>query len=84
MKLNLYAIRDNKGNKFSMIDAQDSDATAMRGFAYAVNSGNEIMSFSPADFDLYKIGEYDYQNGKITPLEIPEVLVNGASLVGVK
>ena len=82
MKMNIYSIRDVKTGKFSAIDIQERDEVEIRGFAYAINGGNEIMAFKPKDFDLYKLGEYDYATGVITPLSMPELIVNGESVVG--
>lgn len=84
MKKNIYAIRDVKADSFSTLDISDRDEVEIRGFAYAVNGGNEIMSFNPKDFDLYKLAEYDVKTGKIESLDIPELICTGSSLVGVK
>lgn len=60
-----------------------SDQTAIRGFAYSINQGDGLMNYNPKDFDLYKVGEFDSEKGEITGT-LPELIVNGVSLVNEK
>lgn len=81
MKYPIYSYRDVKSGFGSPIVDQ-SDVTAIRGFSYAINGNNGIMNFSPADFDLYKIGMYDTDTGVIISENVPVLIVNGSSVVG--
>lgn len=79
MNYSMYSVRDLKttfGNPF----LEKNDAAAIRGFTYAINSGNELMHFRPGDYDLYKIGEFDPETGIIED-GFPKLVVSGSSVV---
>lgn len=63
----VYAYRDNK-TFFGQIWNDYNDESAKRGFSVMMSNNDNIMGFSPADFDLFKIAEYDSENGQITPV----------------
>ncbi len=67
MKLNVYAIKDIKLGKFAQPIIANNDEIMKRMLTAAVNS-EEITALRefPEDFDLYKIGEYSEETGKIT------------------
>ena len=44
------------------------------------NPQNGQLFNHPSDFDLFVIGSYDEQTGKLTVLDVPEKLANCASL----
>lgn len=69
MRKGLYAIKDMKTKQFADPFVDVNDASALRGFSYAVNNGNLIMKYSPADFRLFKIAEYETDFAIIYPLE---------------
>lgn len=81
MKYPVYAIKDLKADFLSpMIDVNDD--TAKRNFAQTVNSNTGIIGFAPADFALYRLGEFDSRLGKIVPLEVIDLVCFGSDLVG--
>lgn len=82
MKYPIYSIKDNKVG-FMMPQADQNDASAIRGFSFAINNSDSIMGFSPNDYDLYKIGEFDSDKGKLIT-QVPDLIVSGSSLVGAK
>lgn len=82
MKYPVFSYRDNKVG-FGMPVIDQNEAAAIRGFSYAVNGRDGIMGFSPADFDLYKIGVFDSEKGTIEGF-VPELVVSGASVFGAK
>lgn len=83
MKVPMYAVRDVQvGFMTPMVDK--NDGSAIRNFAYALNSSNPMMQFSPKDYDLYRIGEYDVDTGVLTPETVPVLVVAGLSVVGSK
>lgn len=81
MKYPMYAIKDVKVG-FMQPTIDTSDQSAIRNFAFAINRNDGIMNFSPKDFDLYKIGEFDGDKGKITPCT-PELVITGTNVFGV-
>lgn len=81
MKVPVYSVRDvNVGFMNPMCDVNDN--SAKRNFAYAINN-TDLMSFSPADYDLFRVGSFDSDTGVFDVLPIPELLVHGASVYGV-
>ena len=83
MIYNVYAIRYKQvGYMSPMVDA--TDGSACRNFARAVNQPNTVYDFSPKDFDLYLIGNFNDQTGVITPVDPPRCVVSAESLVGGK
>lgn len=81
MKYPIFSYRDVKVG-FLPPQCEQSEQAAVRGFAYAINSKDGIMNFSPKDFDLFKVGEFDTDNGQVTSC-IPELVVSGTSVYGV-
>ena len=80
MKYNIYSIRDKKvGFGFPHVD--QSDTSAIRGFAYAVNQEG-LMNYSPDDFELYRIGVFDTDKGTVVSVDIPELIVSASSVIG--
>lgn len=79
MKYPVYCVRDNKVGFQPQLLVEQNDATALRGFAYAVNAEG-IMNYSPSDYDLYKIGEMETDNGVFKSLKVPELIASGSSV----
>lgn len=82
MKYPIYSIRDLKVG-FGFPQCDQSDQTAIRGFSFAVNTGDGMMGYQPKDYDLYKIGEFDTEKGTIEGI-IPELVANGDAMVNAK
>lgn len=82
MKYPMYSIKDAKVG-FTPPTCDQSDQSAIRGFGLAVNNGDGVMNYSPNDFDLYKVGEFDSEKGTIEKM-IPEFIVSASSLVNEK
>lgn len=83
MKYIVYSIRDSKVG-FTPPVTDQSDQSAIRGFAFAINNPENIMNFAPKDFDLYKVGEFDSEKGVLIPLKLPELIYSGTSAVAEK
>ena len=81
MKFPVYAVRDNKSGQFNSLTVAANDAVITRSFAESVVSGRDpVMAFSPKDFDLYRIGEFEIDKGVLVPLA-PVVLIANAAEV---
>ena len=78
----MYSIRDQKVG-FMMPTCDQSDQSAIRNFSFAINGNNGLMNYSPKDFDLYKIAEFDDEKGEIKPL-MPENICSGISVYSEK
>lgn len=64
MIIKVYAIKD-KLQGFLTPTCNVNDECAKRDFAFALNNNPGIMNFSPKDYDLYRIGEYNSDSGEI-------------------
>ena len=82
MKAPVFSYRDNKVGFLSPFVDTNED-TAIRGFSFAINSRDGVMGFSPADFDLYKVGVFDSETGCFESM-LPVLVVSGSSVAGVK
>ena len=84
MKVGVFSIRD-KHSGFLEPRLNMNDSLAIRAFAIAVNNApvGADLGYAPGDFDLYKLGEFDTETGMFDS-KIPEFIVSGSSLVGVK
>lgn len=83
MVYGVYGYRDNKF-AFGPIWNDANDEVAKRGFAMMMNNGQSIMGFAPADFDLFKIGEFDSETGQITSIWPIQFICNGRAVVNPK
>ena len=83
MKYPVYCVRDIKVGFQPTLMVEMNDATAVRGFSYTVNNPNGIIGFSPKDFDLFKIGVFNTDDGKFNPI-LPEMICSGISVFGDK
>lgn len=79
MTLNLYAVRDVKSTYMSPV-VGNNDAQAMRSFRAGMRAVPEF-EVAPADFELYRIGEYNNESGLITPTVPPVWICSGAEEV---
>lgn len=61
----VYTIRDEASSLFMTLQVNDNNDVAMRNFDYAMQT-NDIMKFSPSDFSLWYVGDYDDTTGIIT------------------
>lgn len=82
MKYYLYSVRDKlRGFMQPLMDL--NDLSAKRDFAQGVNN-NPGLNFAPADYDLYKIGEFDSDKGTIVPVVPIELVCNGVNVLNEK
>lgn len=82
MKYPVYSYRDLKV-AFGQPIVEMNDQTAIRGFAYAINQNQGLMNFSPKDYDLYRIGEFDAEKGILIPEKVPVLVMSGVSALEV-
>lgn len=80
MKYGVYSYRDNK-TSFGQIWYDHNDEAAKRGFAMMMNTPSGIMGFAPADFDLFRIGTFDSDNGQLVPDWPIVYLCNGNAVI---
>lgn len=77
----MFAVRDAKAELFSKPILAVTPGEAERAFAESINRPDTIHNNHPQDFDLYQLGEYDDNTGKMFPLPTPLHMVKGIELV---
>lgn len=80
MKYPIYTIRDVKVGFDTQFLPQISDDAAQRAFAMAINNPGTMLNFQPSDFELYKIGEFDTETGRIESVPVPEFICGGVDV----
>lgn len=78
----ICAIRDQK-TVFYPPMVEENTQSAIRNFAMNVNAGKGVLGFSPGDFALYHIGNFDSEKGVVEPVVPIDLLVNGNDVFGV-
>lgn len=81
MKLQMFSIRDAKGEVFNTPFFQKTFGEAERSFTQLINDGKSLPGQYPDDFDLYYLGDYDDQTGKFAPLDTPQHLVKAVQVL---
>lgn len=72
------------GNPFPVEFVPSMDAAiqfARRSVADAVNDKQTLIGLHPADFQLFRVGEFDVKNGVFVALDSPEFICDVAGLV---
>lgn len=67
MENGLYVVRDAAAGHYLAIFMAVNNEVATRQFANAFLDHTGIMANNPADFDLYRIGNYDQLTGEVKP-----------------
>ena len=81
MKLKIYSIRDAKAEVFNRPFFLHTHGEAERAFAQNAAEPKSMINQYPEDYDLYCIGEFDDQTGKIEPLTAPHHMISAFQLV---
>lgn len=76
----VYSVRDQL-NGFGQLLVDTNEATAIRNFQNGI-AQNVGMKNNLKDYDLYQLGEYDTDNGVITPIQPIKMIVSAQSAFG--
>lgn len=79
MTYGIYCIRDALTGYLTPT-ADVNDPSALRNFTSAVLTPGTLYDTSAKDYDLYKLGEFDSDSGRLNPLPAPQHLANGLSV----
>lgn len=78
----MYSIRDiHTGFMSPMVDQNDNSAA--RNFAHAIIASDGVMHTHPSDFDLFKIGSFDSENGQLDLLWPVVHIMSGGDVDGI-
>lgn len=84
MQLKAYSIRDAKTEIFNTPFYNNTHGEAERNFKSTINDERSQINKYPEDFDLYFLGEYDTNTGKMSPLDTPQHMVKAINLIETK
>lgn len=80
MTLKMYSIRDAKSESFNPPFFQPTHGVAERAFKELVNDPKSNANKYPEDYDLYYLGEYDDNTGKLAAKDTPEHMVKAVNV----
>jgi len=69
----IYSVYDKKALSFSPLFIAENDDVAKR-IVFMSMASNTMLSSSPSDFSLYRLGEFDSNNGNVSGIS-PVMLV---------
>lgn len=72
MEMKIYSIRDAKAQSFGNPWYKNTHGEAERDFRTAVNDEKSFLNKYPEDYDLYYLGVFDTDTGKVESLATPE------------
>lgn len=81
MVYKMFTIRDAKAEIFHPPFYKATHGEAERDFRVLANDSKGQISQFPEDFDLYYLGEYNDQEGKMVPLDTPQHVVKAVHCV---
>lgn len=79
MKTNVYVVYDAKANVYGTPFFFQNDNLAMRAFGQLANDPATTVNRFPADFSLFRVGEFDDSSAHIRA-ETPSSICNAAGL----
>lgn len=80
MEHKIYSVRDAKAEVFGYPFYKKTHGEAERDFNTLCNDPKSTVFNFPDDFDLYYVGSYDDDTGKLTPLDTPQHIVKAVQL----
>lgn len=75
----MYSIRDSKAEIFNAPFYKKTHGEAERDFQTAVLDEKTMLSKYPEDFDLWYLGDYDDNTGKVKSLETPQHIIKAVN-----
>lgn len=72
----LVAVHDRKANSFSGVTPVPSLEVGERMYSDLLCNGGDVIGRHPEDFELYHLGFFDPDTGKVDGLDIPSFVAN--------
>lgn len=83
-KLKMFSIRDGKGEIFHAPFYAKTHGEAERTFNENASNPESMIHKYPQDYDLYFVGEYDDQTGKLKAEDTPQHMIKAVNLPGLR
>lgn len=81
----IISVFDSCACRFSALGIEQNVQTAKRGFRNAIieaqDNPESLYFTNPADFELFMLGEFDLDSGRINALEEPECIYKGSTVI---
>lgn len=81
MELKIFAIRDTKAGFYSPPFFKQTHTEAERDFREIANDQKSSLNKYPEDFDLYHLGTYDDQSGKMALEPSPVHMLKAVNVI---
>lgn len=79
MKMKIFSIKDSKANAFQQPFFERTEGTATRALAQTMKEKNNFSEYAE-DYDLYQIGEFNDDTGKIEAM-VPKHISSLAAIL---
>lgn len=76
MKETMFSVFDHKAMTFSPPIVETNRATAIRAYEHAHVQEGSAMRKNPEDYSLFEVGQFNPENGVITPCEAQMVITS--------
>lgn len=76
-----YSVFDDKAGAYGTPFFAVNDGTASRSFGRLVLDPQSMVSYSPSDYHLYRIADFDEAAGVFLPVDKPEFVAHAITFV---
>lgn len=77
----VYSIFDDKASTYNTPFFDVSDASASRNFGRLALDADSLVNYSPSDFHLYCVGEFDEVNGSFVLQPNPKFICHAMQFI---
>lgn len=81
MLTKMYSIRDQKAEVYNTPFFSRTHGDAERTLVRLANDPQSMIAQFPLDYDLYYLGDYDTDTGKLTPVSAPQHIAQAIHVV---
>ena len=81
MKIDIFALRDEKSKYFVKTFPERDVANVIRDFSQAVFNADSLVGKFPADYAVYKLAEFDDTKGDFKNYTPVEVVIRGSEII---
>lgn len=80
MELKVFTIRDSKGEFYMQPFFKKSHGEAERDFTLLTQDPQSLVSKFPSDFDLYFLGTFNNETGKLDFVDTPQHIIKATNV----